>query len=240
MLTVHKVTFRMIRFLLSIGMAMTLLVPVSVTAQDAATPPVTAPATLPATTAPAEVTAAAPVAPAPLTVPIRASAYRINAGDELEIYVWGEERLQRKVKVLPDGTIAFPLVGRIVAQGYLPSEVESLLTTGLRDQYRGQVPQVTVSVIQPAGLQFSVMGRVRSPGTFTPGRYVNVLEALSMAGGPSEFANLDNVVIIRKAGEDLRTVRVRLAPLFKMGADANDIARANILRIETGDTVIVP
>jgi polysaccharide export outer membrane protein len=115
-----------------------------------------------------------------------------------------------------------------------------LITNGLRDQYRGQVPQVTVSVVQPAGLQFSVMGRVRSPGTFTPGRYINVLEALSMAGGPSEFANLDNVVIIRKAGEDLRTVRVRLAPLFKMGADANDIARANILRIETGDTVIVP
>jgi polysaccharide export outer membrane protein len=122
----------------------------------------------------------------------------------------------------------------------MPSEVESLITNGLRDQYRGQVPQVTVSVVQPAGLQFSVMGRVRSPGTFTPGRYINVLEALSMAGGPSEFANLDNVVIIRKAGEDLRTVRVRLAPLFKMGADANDIARANILRIETGDTVIVP
>lgn len=188
--------------------------------------------------------AEAPVPAPPLVAPppstVRATAYRINAGDELEIYVWGEERLQRKVKVLPDGTIAFPLVGKIVAQGYMPSEVETLITLGLRDQYRGQVPQVTVSVVQPAGLQFSVMGRVKSPGTFTPGRYINVLEALSMAGGPSEFANLDNVVIIRKAGDELRTVRVRLAPLFKMGADANDIARANILRIETGDTVIVP
>lgn len=188
--------------------------------------------------------AEAPVPAPPLVAPppstVRATAYRINAGDELEIYVWGEERLQRKVKVLPDGTIAFPLVGKIVAQGYMPSEVETLITLGLRDQYRGQVPQVTVSVVQPAGLQFSVMGRVKSPGTFTPGRYINVLEALSMAGGPSEFANLDNVVIIRKAGDELRTLRVRLAPLFKMGADANDIARANILRIETGDTVIVP
>jgi polysaccharide biosynthesis/export protein len=142
--------------------------------------------------------------------------------------------------VLPDGTIAFPLVGEIAVQGRVPTEVENLITTGLREQYRGQVPQVTVSVVQPAGLQFSVMGRVRAPGTFTPGRYVNVLEALSMAGGPSEFANLDNVVIIRKSGDDLRTMRVRLAPLFKMGADTSDVARANILRIETGDTVIVP
>lgn len=222
----------MMRLLITVGLAMTLAAPSLASAQTAAADERSADA------AEAPVPAPPLVAPPPSTV--RATAYRINAGDELEIYVWGEERLQRKVKVLPDGTIAFPLVGKIVAQGYMPSEVETLITLGLRDQYRGQVPQVTVSVVQPAGLQFSVMGRVKSPGTFTPGRYINVLEALSMAGGPSEFANLDNVVIIRKSGDELRTVRVRLAPLFKMGADANDIARANILRIETGDTVIVP
>lgn len=170
----------------------------------------------------------------------RASAYRINAGDELQIYVWGEERLQRTLKILPDGTFAFPLVGQVVAQGLLPSEIEALITRGLRDQYRGQVPQVTVSVVSPSGMQFSVMGRVKSPGTFTPGRYVNVLEALSMAGGPSEFANLDKVVIIRKSGDQLTTVPVRVAPLFKSGADMSDIARSNVLRIETGDTLIVP
>ena len=168
-----------------------------------------------------------------------ASTYRINAGDELEIYVWGEERLQRKVKVLPDGTMAFPLVGQIKVQGFLPSEVEGLITKGLGAQYVGAVPQVTVSVVAASGMQFSVMGRVKSPGTFSPGRYVNVLEALSMAGGPGEFANLDNVVIIRKSNEQLTTLNVRLAPLFKTGVDAKDVARANILRIETGDTVIV-
>lgn len=170
----------------------------------------------------------------------RASAYRINAGDQLEIYVWGEERLQRAVKVLPDGTIAFPLVGQIVAQGYLPKEIETQISTGLRDQYRGEVPQVTVSVVSPSGMQFSVMGRVKAPGTFTPGRYVNVLEALSMAGGPNEFASLDNVLIIRKVGDQLETFRVKVASLFKIGADNNDVLRANIQRLQTGDTVIVP
>lgn len=218
------------RFLLSIGISLLLMAPAAAVQADPAPQPVQS-------SAPAE---AAPVPAATAAPTPRAGAYRINAGDELEIYVWGEERLQRKVKVLPDGTIAFPLVGKVVAQGYLPSDVEAMITNGLRDQYRGQVPQVTVSVVQPSGMQFSVMGRVRSPGTFTPGRYVNVLEALSMAGGPSEFANLDNVLIIRKSGDDLRTMRVRLAPLFKMGGDSSDIARANILRIETGDTVIVP
>lgn len=168
-----------------------------------------------------------------------ASTYRINAGDELEIYVWGEERLQRKVKVLPDGTIAFPLVGQIRVQGYLPSEVEALITNGLSTQYVGAVPQVTVSVLVPAGMQFSVMGRVKAPGTFSPGRYVNVLEALSMAGGPSEFANLDNVVVIRKSGGKLSTLNVRLASLFRPGGEARDVAGGSIVQIETGDTVIV-
>lgn len=179
--------------------------------------------------------------PAGATVapPSAASTYRINAGDELEVYVWGEERLQRKVKVLPDGTIAFPLVGQIVVQGFLPADVERLITTGLSAQYVGAVPQVTVSVVVPSGMQFSVMGRVKSPGTFSPGRYINVLEALSMAGGPAEFANLDNVLIIRKSGSQLRTLNARLASLFKVGTDSRDVAGGNILQIETGDTVIV-
>lgn len=139
---------------------------------------------LKAQTAAPEAGAAANAAPARTPVrPATDSTYRINAGDELEIYVWGEERLQRKVKVLPDGTIAFPLVGQIKVQNYLPSEVEALITSGLSAQYVGAVPQVTVSVVVPSGMQFSVMGRVKSPGTFSPGRYINVLEALSMAGG---------------------------------------------------------
>jgi polysaccharide export outer membrane protein len=122
--------------------------------------------------------------------PTPATPYRINPGDELEVFVWGEERLQREVRVLPDGTFTFPLVGRIDALNALPGDLEARITRGLQPQYRGAVPQVTVSVKSPAGLQFSVVGKVRNPGTFTPGRYVNALEALSFAGGPTEFAQL--------------------------------------------------
>lgn len=178
-------------------------------------------------------------APAPQTA--RASEYRINAGDELEVYVWGDERLQRTVKVLPDGTIAFPLVGQIVAQGLLPQELESGISERLRGQYRGEVPQVTVSVISPSGMQFSVMGRVRSPGTFTPGRYVTVLEALSMAGGPNEFASLDNVIVLRKQGDRIQAFRLRLGAIFRGGSNLDESgALASIATIQPGDTVIVP
>ncbi|MFA7603271.1 MAG: polysaccharide biosynthesis/export family protein [Novosphingobium sp.] len=174
---------------------------------------------------------------APASTAGLSAAYRINPGDELEIYVWGEERLQRTVRVLPDGTLAFPLVGQVKAQGMLPQDLEKTISERLRDQYRGQVPQVTVSVRSPSGMQFSVMGKVRSPGAFTPGRYTTILEALSLAGGPAEFANLDSVMVIRKQGDQLTTIRFRLSSLFKSGTGDANAARTII---QPGDTIIVP
>lgn len=182
-------------------------------------------------------------APQPQTQPVPAppvSQYLINPGDELEVYTWGEERLQRSVKVLPDGTFSFPLVGQILAKGRRSQDIEALIVARLRDQYRGQVPQVTVSVKSPAGLQFSVMGKVRSPGTFTPGRYVSLIEALSLAGGPADFANLDEVLLIRKAAAGVRATRVRLGGLFKSGNVGSAVEQASSINIESGDTVIVP
>lgn len=168
------------------------------------------------------------------------SSYRINPGDELEIYVWGEERLQRVLRVLPDGTIAFPLVGQLKVAGFMPQDVERMVSDRLQSQYRGEVPFVTVSVREAAGMQFSVMGKVKSPGAFNAGRYLNVLEALSMAGGPSEFANLDSVLLIREQGEQALSTRLRLADLFRSGATTSDVERASIVRIAPGDVLIVP
>ncbi|HMI41234.1 MAG TPA: polysaccharide biosynthesis/export family protein [Sphingomicrobium sp.] len=165
-------------------------------------------------------------------------AYRINPGDELEISVWGEERLQRVVHVLPDGTFAFPLVGQVVALGKLPGEIERLISAGLQPQYRGAVPQVTVSVKSPAGFQFSVIGKVRNPGTFTPGRYVNALEALSMAGGPTEFAQIADIRIVRKEGQELQTFRIRVSGALKGQADS--LTSSDIPAIRSGDTLVVP
>jgi polysaccharide export outer membrane protein len=181
------------------------------------------------------------VAQAPLSVPrsatVAASPYRINPGEPLEILVWGDERLQRSVLVLPDGTFAFPLVGQVNAAGRLPSEIERLITAGLQPQYKGPVPQVTVSVQKASGYQFSVVGKVRNPGTFTPGRYVNALEALAIAGGPSEFANTGSVRVIRKAGDRLYVVSVRIHDALR---GDTTLSAADIPRIESGDTMVVP
>jgi len=179
---------------------------------------------------------------APLSVPpsatVAATPYRINPGDELEILVWGDERLQRSVLVLPDGTFAFPLVGQVNAAGRLPAELERVITAGLQPQYKGPVPQVTVSVKKASGYQFSVVGKVNNPGTFTPGRYVNALEALAIAGGPAQFANPNGARIIRKAGDRLFTVPIHLGDALR--GDTGRLGPNDIPRIESGDTMVVP
>jgi polysaccharide export outer membrane protein len=184
----------------------------------------------------------AAAAQAPLSVPpsatVSGTPYRINPGDELEILVWGDERLQRGVLVLPDGTFAFPLVGQVNAAGRLPSEIERVITAGLQPQYKGPVPQVTVSVKKASGYQFSVVGKVRNPGTFTPGRYVNALEALAIAGGPAEFANPGGARVIRKARDQLFVVPVRLQDALR--GDTARLGPNDIPRIESGDTLVVP
>jgi polysaccharide export outer membrane protein len=178
-----------------------------------------------------------PQAPAP-TQSNAGPAYRINPGDDIEIMVWGDDRLQRTVRVLPDGTFAFPLVGQVVAAGQLPADLERIISAALQPQYRGQVPQVTVSVKNPNGYQFSVVGKVKAPGTYTPGRYVNALEAISIAGGPTEFASVGNVSILRKSGTQLQTIRVRLSNVLK--GDVSGLTSSDIPYIQSGDTLVVP
>jgi polysaccharide biosynthesis/export protein len=182
--------------------------------------------------------AAAPFSAASAQETARSDVYTINPGDEIEVYVWGDTRLQRTIRVLPDGSFSFPLAGRIVAQGLKPSEVEAAVSKALTSQYNGEPPQVTVSVQQASGYVFSVVGRVRGAGTFSPGRYINVLEAVALAGGPDEFANIDNVTILRKSAKGLTAERVRLGGAMK--GNLSGAASGTIPEIQVGDTVIVP
>lgn len=170
--------------------------------------------------------------------PVPGPAYRVSPGDDLEVMVWGDERLQRIVRVLPDGTFGFPLVGQVMAAGLLPSDLQRVITAGLRPQYKDVVPQVTVIVKNPGGYQFSVIGKVKAPGTFTPGRYVNALEAIGVAGGPTEFAQVNKIKIIRKVGQQLQTIPVQIGPALK--GDVDRLTPSDIPPIQSGDTLLVP
>lgn len=168
------------------------------------------------------------------------STYRISPGDQLDIYVWGDERLQRSMTVLPDGTIAFPLAGTVVAAGHTPNEVENELARLLAPQYKGVPQQVTVSVKQSSGMQVSVIGKVRSPGTFSPTRYLSVLDALAMAGGPTEFADVNDIVILRHQGGKTNVIRAHVGGLLKGKPSGEDLNGGGVPMLLAGDTVIVP
>ena len=180
-------------------------------------------------------------APAGEALPIAALPdYRVNPGDELQISVWREDQLQRSVAVLPDGSVSFPLVGRIAAAGRTTREIEQSISAGLATKYvDGNVPDVTVAVSKTTGLQFSVIGKVRSPGAFTPGRYLTLLEAVSLAGGVDEFANLDSVVVVRKSGDQQVVIPVKLSGILRSKSVSQAAVNALPL-IRSGDTVIVP
>jgi len=185
---------------------------------------------------PAAALAQAPVAGAKPA----ASTYRISPGDQLNIYVWGDERLQRDLTVLPDGSFAFPLAGTVMAAGHTPNEVEDMLSKMLAPQYKGVPQQVTVSVKAPSGMQYSVLGKVHTPGIFTPTRYVNVINALAQAGGPTDFADIGGIVILRTSGGRTQVIHTRLSGIIKGKPSSSDLDPSAVPMIQAGDTVIVP
>lgn len=196
------------------------------------TPATGAPATAPPPARPIQIQ---PAATAPASA---VSTYKISAGDALDIYVWGDDRLSRTLTVLPDGTFAFPLAGTVMAAGHSSNEIEGQLSRLLAGQYKGVPPQVTVSVRAPAGMQISVIGKVHSPGTFSPTRYLTVLDALALSGGPTDFADVGGIIILRNVGGRVTVIRARLGGVLKGKPDTEELG--NLPQLIAGDTVVVP
>lgn len=169
-----------------------------------------------------------------------AATYRISPGDQLDIYVWGDERLQRTMNVLPDGTIAFPLAGTVNAANHAPSEVEADLSKLLAPQYKGVPPQVTVSVKASTGMQISIIGKVRSPGNFVLTRYVDLIGALALAGGTTDFADVGNIIILRRQGDRTNVIHAKLSGILKGKPSDEDLSASAVPQLMAGDTVIVP
>ena len=164
---------------------------------------------------------------------VPSGGYEIGPEDILEIYVWKEEDLQLKeVLVRPDGWITFPLVGSIQAKGKTAQHIQDEITERLR-QYITD-PVVTVSVKKIVGYKLFVIGRVNKPGEYVVGRYVNVLQALTLAGGLTPFADERRIKILRKENGKERVLRFNYAEVKK-----GRRLKQNIV-LKTGDVIIVP
>ncbi|MEM7099858.1 MAG: polysaccharide biosynthesis/export family protein [Pseudomonadota bacterium] len=158
--------------------------------------------------------------------------YRLAAEDVLDISVWREPDLEKQVIVRPDGGISMPLVGDIKAAGLTIAELEASLETELSTYIPDA--EVTVSVVQLRGLRIYVTGQVRRPGQFEVGRYIDVLQAITLAGGFTPFANTSNVQIIRREGASETVFEFNYRQVEKgRNLDQN-------IRLQTDDVVLVP
>lgn len=169
------------------------------------------------------------------------SQYKVNAGDELDVFVWGEERMQRAVRVQPDGTFSFPLAGTIQATGRNVSDIAAEIRERISVNYRSSVPDVTVSVREATGMRFYVVGKVRTPGSFTSGNPVNILQALSVAGGTAEFADIKNAVILRQTPNGQVVEPVQLSTILKGGRAMNaGVLSSPLPVLLSGDVLVIP
>ena len=158
--------------------------------------------------------------------------YRIGPGDQLSIEVWKNKDLARLVTVLPDGKVAYPMVGEIVAAGktvaQLQKEIEGKLSLFVKDAV------ITVEVRQVNSFQIYVIGHVKTPGRSLMTSNIDVLQALAIAGGSDNFAKMSRIKIFRREGG--KTV---IIPFDYDDVIAGKNLETNIL-LRRGDVVVVP
>jgi len=159
-------------------------------------------------------------------------AYYVQPGDVLQVSVWKEEGLEAEVLVRPDGAFSFPLTGDVDARGKSVEELRTVIAERLKRYIPN--PVVTVAVRQIMGNRIFVLGQVNRPGDFPFTRPVDVMQALSMAGGTNSFAALNDIVILRRERGQLKTFKFHYAEV----ARGKDLAQ-NIL-LTSGDTIVVP
>ena len=161
-----------------------------------------------------------------------ADGYLLQPGDVLAISVWKEADLSGDLLVRPDGAISMPLVGEIPAAGHTVEDVRSTIDQRLR-KYIPE-PAVTVSVKQTLGNQIFIIGKVNHPGPYPIIRPVDVTQALSLAGGTTPFASVDNIKVLRRHGAQQTIIPFRYSDI-----EHGRKLEQNIL-LESGDTVVVP
>jgi polysaccharide biosynthesis/export protein len=158
--------------------------------------------------------------------------YLINPGDILEISVWNEDALKREVRVLPDGSIGFPLTGTLAAAGK-PVDALKKELTGKLTEYIAE-PVVNIAVKSTEGNSVYVTGQVKEPGKFIMTEPMNVMQILSLAGGLTPYAAQDDIIILRKTSKGAESIKFQYSDL----EEGNSLSKNHLLK--SGDVIVVP
>ncbi len=124
----------------------------------------------------------------------------IGAGDKINIQVYNEKELSGVYQVSPEGYITFPFIGEIKVDGLNIFTLATKISSKLKEGYLKE-PNVTVLVEEFVSKRIFVLGEVKKAGSFPIRRRMSVIEAISLAGGFTNLADLSNVVVTRKGGD---------------------------------------
>ena len=162
-----------------------------------------------------------------------AQDYQIGAGDILEITTWKEPDFSREeVLVRLDGKLTFPLLNDVQAAGLTTLDLKNIIENGLKDYVAN--PVVTVNVRQPLSKRFYVLGEVRRTGEYPLVKHLTVLQAFALAGGFTEWASKDEIILLRRENGKDKIYRIDYKDITK-GKDFSQN-----LKLKTDDTIIVP
>jgi polysaccharide export outer membrane protein len=158
--------------------------------------------------------------------------YIIGAGDELSISVWKEPDLTRVIPVRPDGKISMPLLNDVQAAGQTPMQLSAAITQKLSKFMND--PQVTVVVTAINSQRIYILGSVGRAGAYPMLPNMTVLQAISSAGGLSQYAKEKNIYILRtENGHQTRY------PFNYQQVIRGQKVEQNI-PLQPGDTIVVP
>jgi len=176
--------------------------------------------------------ASKPAQPAPQSVGAPDSSYKIGPQDVLRIDVWKEAEISRAVPVRPDGKISLPLLNDVQASGLTAMELANNITEGLKKFINN--PQVTVSVTEINSRRVYVTGEVSKPGAYPLLPNMTALQAVTSAGGFTQFARTKNIYILRNEG----------GKQTKYSFNYNDVVKGKRsdenITLQPGDTIVVP
>jgi len=170
--------------------------------------------------------------PQPLSEPVAKEGYALQPGDVIRVTVWREPELDQVVLVRPDGGISFPLIGEVYVQGRSIEEVGYEISERLALYIPD--PAVSVSLQQSEGNRVYVTGRVANPGVFLANRPITIMQAISLAGGLTPFADKDRIIVLRQDGEEQRPIPFNYNDVQKGKSLAQNIV------LQPGDTLVVP
>lgn len=160
------------------------------------------------------------------------SIYLVQPGDILQISVWREADMQLEVLVKPDGAFTIPLAGEIIAIDKSVYEIGLEISVKLNQYMPDQA--VSVAVKQPLGNIIYIIGKVNKPGPVLMSRPLDIVQALSAAGGLTRFAASGKIKVIRRIKNKQTVFNFDFGDI----EDGENLAQNIVLK--SGDVIVVP